>query len=626
MFFENILYSLIVVLITSICGFSFIGGTNRIKTRNFATKLSLSFLLGFVILSLAGLLANFFEKNIFMVQVLTLLFFATLGVVIIFLRGKKNFKSTFEKDKDDIPAIAFILIYILVSLYFFNSVIHWMAGDVTGHSSIIRMLLDGKDVPISIYPFGSYWEYYPKGFHYYAYFFLNLLPQVSLIELLKIIPVIITAFVSLTIYSIARELSNSKVSLYILIIATFCFVPHYAYLIWGGFPAATGEMLMLGFILVITLNILNKNKLLSFLPPPILLFLGIIFTHTRFLVYLLAILFLWFLWLSLENFWRNKRKKILYLVVLFFAIIVGLFALFQFDILTLDLGKSKFLVPLLTNQELAQKYFSMLFLFPLSILGFIIAIFRRDKLDKLAISLFFALLLLAIFVDFGIIVKLPISTDRVLNKLYIPLSIFAGYSLFSIEFYLRRWWRFKKIKKRDWILKGVIIGFFFLLGIMIMAAIFQSYSKSWGLPNGDYKAMIWLKNNKFENSIVINLDATGRWIYPLTGIQITNPKNREFRLSSLYGITGKLINDPTNQRVINELNLASQNYKHIFIYISNVTITKPKYKPPFLRFSGEYPEINTKKFSSEYYDLIYTKGGVYIYEYNTSTYLTSLPK
>ena len=601
-------YALIILFLTVLCGAPFVHHLNK---NNIVTKLSLSFVIGYTLLSLTGLLANIVGINPFFLQLLVLFF--SLSAISFFVLARDRFPGIkFKSDvkirggfeKEDKLVLVFGLIYLLGCLYFFDSIIMWMGGDAQGHASIIRYLLDGSSVPVSVYPFGSQWDYYPKAFHLYSYFWASLLP-IGMVRLIQVVPVIITTVTPLLIYSVVREFGKREIALYAFVIACFGFIQHSSYLIWAGYPAATAEMLLVGIMLVIVVN-------RRFLP---LLIIGIAFTHTRFLVYFAAIVFVW---IGIECVLRDKGERkgkkywTFYSAIAAIALIVS-FLVFKIGILQWEVHSPGFLTELATSRELTAEYIARWYPAMLSVVGMVVAVFKRDKLGRFVFAWITAILSLVILVDTGLL-DLPISADRALTKLYIPLSILAAYPVYAVQCYLTDSANNKSTNKKQ--MKVVLVLAILLLSIggVSTGVVFKSYVEPWALPEGDYKAMIWMSEQKFENAICINLDTVGRWIYPLTGIKVSNPRSvprpdvtRE----------GQVIRHPNDPKTLERLYNDSLRYEHVLLYVSNVTNTRPGHRPPFTIFDECYPKVNVSDFNATFYDLIYGRDDAYIFEYKT---------
>ena len=635
-------YAGIILFLTVLCGAPFVYHYLN-KNNNIITKLSLSFVIGYTLLSLTGLLANIVGINPFFAQLLLLF----LSAVSFFVLARNRFSGIkFRSDTqlktiwvsgrletEDKLVLVFGLIYMLGCLYFFDSIIMWMGSDAQGHASIIRYLVDGASVPVSVYPFGAQWDYYPKAFHLYAYFWASLLP-IGMIRLIQAVPVIITTVTPLLIYSVVRESGKREIALYAFVIACFCFVQHSAFLIWGGYPAGAAEMLLVGIVLAILVD-------RRFLP---LLLLGIAFTHTRFLVYCAAIVFVWIVVESIFRLYRgewktnsgdktNTKKHLAFYSVVAVAgigiAIIAFFILIKTGILQYNAVHSPlFLTELATNRELSLEYIARWYPAVLSVVGMVVAAFKRDKLARIVFAWFGGIIAVVILVDTGLL-NLPISVDRAFTKLYVPLSILAAYPIYAVQRYLtvtnfansnknknkndsrgKDKGRDKDRKQTKVVL--VLAIMLLLIGGVSTGVVFKSYVDSWAIPEADYRAMGWLNEQRFDNAICINLDTVGRWIYPFTGIPVSNPRSvprpdvtRE----------GQVIGHPNEPATLERLYNDSLRYEHVLLYVSNVTNTRPGHKPPFSRFNEHYPNVNVSNFNATFYDLIYVSDNAYVFEY-----------
>jgi hypothetical protein len=76
-----------------------------------------------------------------------------------------------------------------------------------------------------------------------------------------------------------------------------------------------------------------------------------------------------------------------------------------------------------------------------------------------------------------------------------------------------------------------------------------------------------------------------------------------------WSLKQKIIADPGSSEVIEALK--NRAYARSLIYISNVSLSRPGYVPPFAENSVTFPAVNLS-FPLESYDLIYCRGA-YIY-------------
>lgn len=564
--------ALVVLSITTICAAPIV--FYMAPRARWLTRMALSFVLGFALIALAGILSEFLCVNPMMLQGGMVL--AGFG---LFLRDRKKIAGSGEKrlDRWDWTALAIGSLYLFLCLLFFDRIIIWMGGDALAHAEIIRMLLDGKTVPVSVPPLGDYWAYYPKGFHLFSYLWAKAFP---ILDVLRTIPILITIVTPLLLYSIAREMGRREEAIYAFILACFVFPAHYSNLIWAGYPTITAEMLLVAALL----SVLVDKRML-----PILL-LGVLFAHGRLLAVSCGVLFLWMAAIRLSRHHLHTRTGYVALIAAA-GIAVGIAAG-----IALFAHRPEFLISIISNQNLASEYAARWFPAFLSLFGAVIAFSRRDRIDLLALSWTGALALMVLLADTGPL-KFVGSADRLLLGLYLPLSLLAATAL----------------AKMDGAVPKVRAGFMLILilcGALCMGAVFYSYTGSWAITKEDYNAITWLGEQNYSDALFINLDETGAWVYPLTGIHATG--SRALAAAAVpfdLSLTQKIIADPGSSEVIEALK--SQAYARSLIYISNVSLSRPGYVPPFAEYFWTFPAVNLS-FPLESYDLIYSRGA-YIY-------------
>ena len=581
----DILLTLSVLGTTTICAAPIV--SSMAPEARWLTKMALSFVLGFTLITLAGIFSAFLGVNPMMLQG---------GVVLagfgLFLHDWKKIAGVGggRLDREDWTALAIGSFYLLLCLFFFDRIIIWMGGDALAHAEIIRMLLDGKTVPVSVPPLGSYWEYYPKGFHFFSYPWARAFP---ILDVLRTIPILITAVTPLLLYSIAREMGRREEAIYAFILACFVFPAHYSYLIWAGYPSVTAEMLLVAALL----SVLVEKRLL-----PILL-LGVLFSHGRLLALACGVLLLWMAVTPLSRYRLTTRACYAALVTVA-CITVGIAAG-----LAISAHRPEFLISIITNQNLAGEYAARWFPAFLALFGAVIAFSRRDRIDLLALSWAGSVALIVLLADTGP-VSFVGSADRLLLGLYLPLSLLAA----------------SVLSKMDVAGPRVRAGFMLVLlfsGALGMGAVFHSYEGSWAIPQEDYKAIMWLGEQNYSDALCINLDETGGWVYPLTGMQVAYPRTMTEAMAPFdWNLKQKIITDPGSLDAIKALRRSG--YNRSLIYISNVSLSRPGYVPPFAEYLGVYPAVNLS-FPEESYDLIYSRGA-YIYGFPKGAFSSEISK
>ena len=534
----------------------------------------LSSVFGFAIIIIAGVLSVLLGVNPMMLQGGIVL----LGV-ILFLHDWKKIAGMVETrlDREDKMALAFASLYLFICLFFFDRIIIWMGGDALAHAEIIRMLLDGRPVPVSIPPLGNHWEYYPKGFHLFCYPWARVFP---LLDVVRTIPILITTITTMLLYSIVREIGRREEAVYALLLACFVFSAHYSNLIWAGYPTITAEMFLVASLLAVPVD----RRLL-----PVFL-LGVFFGHARLMAVAGGVLLLWMAAIHSGRCGHFARQRSA-AKILVAAVAVGMIA-----VLAHLAHSPQFLTSVFTNQSLASEYAARWYPAFLSLFGVVIAFIRRDRMDLLALTWAGAVALIVLLADVGPLGFIG-TADRLLLCFYLPLSLLAAIALSNMDG--------ASLKVRA--------GFMIILtlcGVLAMVAVFHSFAGSWGLPQEDYMAIKWLGEQNFSDSVCINLDEAGAWVYPLTDIKVA--KSRLWAASAPFDISliPRIIADPGSPIVINALGQA-----RCLIYISNVSLSRPGYVPPFAEYSQTYPVVNLN-YPEDRYDLIYHNG----------TYIFGFPK
>ena len=581
----EVILAFVVLSITTICAAPIV--FYMAPRARWLTRIALSFVLGFTLITLAGIFSAYLCVNSMMLQGSMVL--AGFG---LFLRDRQQIAGRGEVrlDREDWMALAIGSLYLFLCLFFFDRIIIWMGGDALAHAEIIRMLLDGETVPISVPPLGSYWEYYPKGFHLFSYPWVKAFP---ILDVLRTIPILITAVTPLLLYSIARELGRRVEAIYAFILACFVFPAHYSYLIWAGYPSVTAEMLLVAALL----SVLVEKRLL-----PILL-LGVLFSHGRLLALSCGVLLFWMAVTRLSCYCPTTRTGYAALIAVA-GIAVGIAAG-----LALSAHRPEFLISIFTNQNLAGEYAARWFPAFLSLFGAVMAFSRRNRIDLLALSWAGAVVLMVLLADTGPL-RFVGTADRLLLGLYLPLSLLAACAL----------------AKMDGAVPKVRAGFMLVLilcGAFGMGAVFHSYTGSWAITKDDYNAITWLGEQNYSDALYINLDETGAWVYPLTGMHVASPRVWAVAAVPFDGsLTQKIIANPGSSEAIEALR--GSGYNRSLIYISNVSLSRPGHVPPFAENSGIFPAVNLS-FPVESYDLIYGQGA-YIYGFPKGAFSSEISK
>ena len=556
---------------TTICGLPFLW---RAGTR-VLTKIALSFALGYILLSTAGIAGTLSGIDPIVPQVFAALAGAILCAwLYVRHRSEVHGPGLLELDRNDWIVLCAGALYLIIGILFFDRLVMWMGGDAVAHAEMVRMLLEGQTLPIGLPGLESYWEYYPKGFHYYAYLWAKAFP---ILDVIQTVPVVITAVTPLLLYSLVREMRQDAASPYAFVLACFVFPAHYSYLIWGGYPSAAAEMLLVAAVLAF---VVWRWALLVLLP-------GILLSHARLLALAIGMLFCWVL--------AERLRR--HLTSLYMSVILG--GLIILTAAYLSVHRPEYFVSVFSDRGLASEFIARWYPALLALFGGAIAFIRHEKLDRLALAWAGGVVLVVLLADSGPL-RFVGTADRLLLVLYLPLSLLAALALCRMD-------------GGDERMKAAFLLVLIAIGSASMCTVLYSYAGAWGLPQEDYNAIMWLSGQNLSDAICINLDETGAWVYPLTGIRVANPRMGMDASPFDRNLTAKIIADPNSLDVIDALGGFGK--ARYLIYISSISVSRPGYIPPFAEYNQIYPVVNMS-FSDNSYDLIYHNG----------TYIFGFPK
>lgn len=481
-------------------------------------------------------------------------------------RSETNGPGLLDLDRDDWIVLCAGALYLIIGFLFFDRLVMWMGGDAVAHAEMVRMLLEGQTLPVGLLQFESYWEYYPKGFHYYAYLWARAFP---ILDVIQTVPVVISAVTPLLLYSLVREMKQDAASDYTFVLACLAFPAHYSYLIWGGYPSAAAEMLLVAAILG---AVVRRWSLLVLLP-------GILLSHARLLALAIGVLFCWGLTERLRRHLTARHQ------IIIFGGLVALFAAYLF------VHRPEYLLSVFSDRGLASEFVARWYPSILALFGGAIAFVRRGKLDRLALDWAGAMIFIMLLADSGPL-RFVGTGDRLLLALYLPLSILAALALCKME-------------GGDTRMNMAFLLVLIAIGSASMCTVLYSYAGAWGLPQEDYDAIMWLSGQNLSDAVCINLDETGAWVYPLTGIRVVQPRMGPGATPFDRNLIPKIIADPGSPDLTGALGSFGQ--ARYLIYISSVSVSRPGYVPPFAEYNQIYPVVNMS-YPEDSYDMIYQKG------------------
>jgi len=557
----DILLAPATIAVTIVCGFPIV----RKAVTCFMTRVVLAFALGYVLISTAGILGVLLSIDPIVPQICVVLAGAIISAKSSLLnRSDVNGLVSLDLDRDDWIILGSGALYLIICILFFDRLVMWMAGDAVAHAEMVRMLLDGQMLPIGLPLLGNNWEVYPKGFHYYAYFWSKTFPILNVIQT---VPVLITAATPLLLYSIVREMRQDAASVYVFLLACFVFSTHYSYLIWSGYPSAAAEMLLVAAVLAAVLNMRLLLLALS---------LGTFLSHPRIFILGMAFFLFWILEERLRQHLSARR------ICLFSG---GLLVL---EAACISMHRPEYLVSVFSDQDLASQFVARWYPALLAVFGGAIAIVRRGKLDRLALTWAGSMILIALLADSGPMGFLG-PTDRLLLSLYLPLSILAALALCRMD-------------GGDIKIKTIFLLVLMAMGAASTGLVLYSYADAWGLPQEDYDAIMWLSGQNLSDGVCINVDETGEWVYPLTGIPDSCPRATPIGFSC--ELSDRIRLDPSNRTVLDELR--SIGHQNRLILVSAVSVLLPGHTPPFAGHEP-FPLVNLS-FPDSDYEILYDRG------------------
>ncbi len=530
----------------------------------------LGLITGICILSLTGALAEFAGIGPIYLQLVIL---ATGLFLAVYIGIKKTEKNT-------IPTLILIIpisIYCLFLWSFFYLIGSWMGGDSVAHASIIRLLIDNHPIPISLPPFGTYWEYYPKGFHLLAYPFASLF---GILPIIQTLPVVLTALIPLTLYGILIECNQREAAWYSLLLGLFCVPQIYVGLIWGGYPSITASAIMTAAVLAYMVD----KRLIPLFGA------GILIIHSREFALFLAVL------AGLYGMqWLSMRKRRLHQIgVITSVTLAGII----FIILSIPTLIQVFLPGLTNPSGLALQAIRWYWIIP-ALCGIGISVILKEEGGRELIGwicgLVFFLLVVLVFGQMD-----PFPPERILTDCAVPLCAMGGLAFAAME-------RGAESITVKHYLSSVLI----ITGLVTMIAIFGLYTITWALPQDDHKALTWLSDQKIDKGLVINLDETGAWAYALTGITVSHPRV----IPSIEPVNVVYTQPWSIEQVLDQslIRNMTRDYHPVFLYKSSVSVTHPGYVPPFAEYPVPYPDGRINLTSPSYL-LLYDKGAQ-IYEF-----------
>jgi hypothetical protein len=143
-----------------------------------------------------------------------------------------------------------------------------------------------------------------------------------------------------------------------------------------------------------------------------------------------------------------------------------------------------------------------------------------------------------------------------------------------------------------------------VFGLLLNNAFVNTSTRiDWALSSADYDALIFLNE---KNGIVVNVDNTGAWAYPISGLNVTNP-----RVGLQLIERSELIQNPNSEVSLEMLDELKKKNQEVFIFISSVSVNRPGY----WIFMERYPVVDVKNFEYPNYELVYERENAFVFRF-----------
>jgi len=578
----NVFYLIIIFSLTTLIGFSF---GNKTKSKNNSTKILLAYSAGVGLIGFGGMLASIFGVSIFNFQ------FLIAGVLLlkIFLIIKKHgfqINASFIKEDWVILVIGVTTTFAFI-LFFSNIIIYTWAGDGAFHSSVIRSILEGEKIPIKFIPSGGDYSNYPKLFHFYSYFFVKMLGE-DIVVVIKLIPIIIVQLTSLGIYALTREIGLNKTISSLAFVTSFAVWKHNYPLIWMGYPQLTAYLIILAIIVALLLDKPDKIPYTG-----IFLIFTLYFIHQRHFLYVIPIV-VWVVTREYLNF--SKIKASLLSLSSIMLSVIAIWLLKQKITIKFPL----YLTWIINTPTLRAQQAYLWNIGLLGIIGFFVFSFKSKKIYELPTIMLFSWFLIGALLDSCILCLQTLGDNRMYSILYIPLAIFSALLIEGI---------INQIKLKKTFYYVYSINAFLIFSLLLSTTFINTTTRlSWAMDADDYQLMTSLKGKR---GITVNLDPTGKWIYPITGMEVTNPIGRPHILNNSQIET--IIKNPTSQETIRIFDSLQKEYGNVYVFISTISVKRPGY----WLFTEGYPKIKIDAFTSDIYETVNNGGESILLKYRS---------
>jgi hypothetical protein len=596
----DLAHYLAVFALTSIAGYPLtrgVGGTFR---------LTLAFPMGFASLSAVGAVANLAGAPVFALQALSFLILASFSAKEASGAGAAGIRQALSGGKAPLLLAAFFsaeLVYFYVS-----GLIMWGEGDGTFHASVIRMISEGMGAKVSLLPASGtsaeYAAFYPKMYHIYAAFFVRLL-GIGALDAMKVSAAAFVVSASMSIYALCLRLGSKEAAAVAFAVSTTFFI-HVFPLVWSGYPHLAGEMMLCAAVVSLGLG----GPVRQSLARNGFLILAMCLTHPLYIMWGLPPIALVLLGPLTGGGWRLTAAACAVSLAVIGGVSAAVFGLNAPSIPEYHPYVSTFLHPYLIPPGIWQ-YLSVGLIHILLITAYLVAVNARGD-RRLDLPIGWVVIQMALYLP--LLLKVYPTRGNMLRQvgmLYIPLSVIWGFLAVGIlkDVVMAARMAFPKAWVPPDGLRWALIAVLLASSVVFNAST-MGYFSEWKLDGRDYGA---LKSLEGREGVLVNLDYTGRWAYPIAGMEVTNPRVFTQMISDpshhptlLPEKLRSIAEDPDSQESTATLEGLAGARKGVYLFVSTLSV-----RGNFSVFDLDYPRIDVGKFrSSPHYSVVYDDGAV----------------
>ena len=494
---------------------------------------------------------------------------AVLGIIYVFTnnRSKVNLSSTMNSLIKKALENNWVILVILLSVIFRVGPMLFselpLGDDPTFHVLVAKLIVDHKEIPITLEPYEPIPINYPLGSHIILASF-SIISEIAVHTVFKYLMLLFGVLSVCAVYVLGEKVFQKKK------IALFCmfsygllpFLGGLGYYGWGGLPNEVAMFFLLGVVIIFLreTNDLKKGVLCGLLTS------GIILVHHLSALALLIIFFTFGIITSLAQRDISPDLKS-FGKFIGLALIFSSFYLFSVIFRVSELQQTTVFNFWEDFRFIIRWTFSIGVLFTFfSVIGIGKTIFSSQKehsREEKFILTWIASLLLAFamtdrvfrfakFFQTGSLYTVAFVPSRFMTDMIYPLSVFSGMGLFLTVRKLRS---FVKQNINSWTVRKLLVLLFFVAIITEPVFFLQNGISHARSSEINFDAIYWIDNNTPKNALIVNEGREGIWIPYLTKREVTKTflPNSEYIFDN-YIVAKKelhnlLIYDPENDNI-----------------------------------------------------------------------------